>query len=75
MTSKIQVDKIVNVDDNGPVIFTQGINLASGQTLNSSGGMNISGTLTATSFSGDGTNLTGINFATEGKAIAQILIN
>jgi len=75
MTSKLQVDNIVNVDNNGPVIFPQGINLGTGQTLNSSGGMNIDGTLTATTFVGDGTNLSGLSIVSNGKAIGQILIN
>lgn len=75
MTSKLQVDSIVNVDNDGPVVFPQGINLGSGQSLNSSGGMNIDGTLTATTFVGDGSNLSGLEVISNGKAISQILIN
>lgn len=75
MTSQIQVNFIQSYDPaNSAVTFPEGIYVPSGKSINSSSGMVISGILTATSFVGDGSALTGVSFATASKSIAFSLI-
>lgn len=89
--STLRVNKVSNLAGNGPVEFTKGAELPSGQTIsgdiviNSSGiitstslvitgNMNLSGVVTATSFSGSGINLTNVSGTPNGKGIAFTLI-
>jgi hypothetical protein len=58
--SVIKVDTLVNSNNDGAVIFEKGAIIPSGQQLTVNGNINVSGIITATQFSGDGSNLTGI---------------
>ena len=74
--SKIQVNSIEAYDPVGPVNVSFGFTVPSGQTLTVSGGVNISGVVTASNFVGDGSNLTDINVTTVSKTIhTQLLGN
>jgi len=57
--SEIRVNKIVDEQGTGAIELTQGASIPSGKIITGSGGINISGVITATSFSGDGSGLTG----------------
>jgi len=59
--SVIKVDSLVNSSDTGPVIIEQGGTIPPGQSLNANGNINITGIITATSFVGDGSNLTDLD--------------
>ena len=73
MPSKIQVDSIAT-EQNTAITLSQGATIPSGKTISGAGGINVVGVLTATTFSGNGSALTGITIPTEGKAIAISLI-
>lgn len=90
LQSAIRVNEIVNLADNGPVEFVNGITVPSGETLNAQGNVSISGistvanirgssitatTINAGGFSGDGSGLTNIPVVTSGKVIAYALIS
>ena len=66
----IRVDTIVNKDSNGAPILGLGASISPGYALTCAGGMSISGILTATSFSGDGSGLNNLPTVTPSKAIA-----
>jgi len=68
--STLKVDQISNKNDSGAPNFSQGIVVSPGFALTCSGGMNISGVVTATSFSGDASNMTNIPGTTASKALA-----
>jgi len=72
--SKIQVDSVEAYDPAGPVTVSYGASVPSGQTFTAEGNVNIVGVVTATSFSGNGSGLTGLTIATQSKAIAFTLI-
>jgi len=72
--SKIKVNTIVNKNDNGAPELSKGATIPSGQVLSSSSGMNVTGIVTASSFVGNGSNLTGLSISTKGQAIAYKLI-
>ena len=72
--SKIQVNSIEAYDPVGPVNVSFGATVPSGQTLTVSGGVNISGVVTASNFVGDGSNLTDITVTTVSKTIAYTII-
>ena len=72
MPSKIQVDSI-STDQNTAPTLTQGATIPSGKTISGTGGMTVNGTLTGT-FSGNGSALTGLTFATIQKLIVINLI-
>ena len=72
MASKIQLDSIQG-NSTTAVSFSQGVTIPSSKTITANG-MNVSGTLTANSFVGDGTGITGITFATVAKTFAFSLI-
>jgi hypothetical protein len=88
--STLRVNKIVNLNDNGPVEFSQGATIPSGKTLtgdlsvNTSGTVSAttlsattitaSGTVTANAFSGNGSGLTSVPGLPTGKAIALTFI-
>ena len=56
--SQLNVDLITNRDDNGAPLLVYGANVSSGYALTCSGGISVSGVITATSFEGDGSSLT-----------------
>ena len=64
--SRIRANKITNKIGTGAVELEKGAHLPIGVAITGAGGLNISGVVTATSFSGSGTALTGID-ATEVK--------
>jgi|TARA_R100000734_G_C3227806_1_gene36932 hypothetical protein len=57
--SQIQVDTIKSLED-GPVTFGFGATCISGSVVTAQGGLSLSGILTASSFVGDGTALSGL---------------
>jgi len=73
MPSKIQVDSIATEQNTAPTL-TQGATIPSGKTISGAGNINVVGVLTASNYSGNGTQLTGISFATIAKAIGISLI-
>lgn len=69
--SQIRVNSIVSNDTPaGPVIVSYGASIPSGKTFTAQGNVNIVGVVTASSFVGDGSGLTGLNIASQGYAIA-----
>ncbi len=58
--SKVRSDNISNRADDGAPALTYGAELPVGYGITGAGGVNITGVVTATSFSGDGTVLTGV---------------
>ena len=75
VNSKIQVDSLESYEPiNSPVIVSYGATVPAGQTFTALGNVNISGVVTATSFVGDGSQLTQLSIATESKAIAYTII-
>ena len=64
--SRIRANKITNNIGTGAIELEKGAHLPIGMGITGAGGLNISGVVTATSFSGSGTALTGID-ATEVK--------
>ena len=73
--SQIQVDSIVGEDDTSQPIISYGATCVSGSQFTAQGGISVSGVMTATSFSGNGSALTNIPSATVGQTIGQIMIN
>ena len=57
--SQIQVDGIQNMDG-GPVTFGFGATCVSGTIVSAQGGLSVAGVMTASSFVGDGTALSGL---------------
>jgi len=72
--SQLNVDLITNRDDTGAPLLVYGADVSAGYALTCSGGINITGIMTATSFSGDGANLTNLTITSAGKAYALSLI-
>ena len=90
LQSAIRVNSIVNLTNDGPVEFVNGVTVPAGQTLVAQGDVNVSGvstvsnivgtsinatTITAGSFSGDGSGLTNIPVVSEARVIAYALIS
>jgi hypothetical protein len=74
--STLKVNYLVNINDNGPPTFTQGIVVSAGYALTCNGGVNIAGVVTATSFSGNGSGLTNLAVVSPSKLIAlQFILN
>tara|TARA_Y100001972_G_scaffold30057_1_gene37062 strand:+ start:1089 stop:2114 length:1026 start_codon:yes stop_codon:yes gene_type:complete len=59
--SRIRANKVTNKLGTGAVELEKGAHLPIGMGITGAGGLNISGVVTATSFSGSGANLTGID--------------
>ena len=59
--SRIRANKITNKIGTGAVELEKGAHLPIGMGISGAGGLNITGVITATSFSGSGANLTGID--------------
>ena len=70
--STLRVNKISNLNDNGPVEFTKGVEVPANQTV--TGDINLSGICTATAFVGNGNGITVTGGATNAKIFATILI-
>ena len=68
--STIKVDQIADRLGTGAPIITQGAVVSAGYAVTCAGGVNISGVVTATSFSGDGSALTNLTIVSPSKAIA-----
>ena len=58
--SRIRADKFVNSGATGAPQLTYGAEVVAGVGLTGAGGINITGVVTATSFSGDGSGLIGV---------------
>jgi len=73
--SSLRVNTITNTAGTGPVEFTNGVSIASGQVI-SAPNVNLTGIVTASSFVGDGSRITGFvaNEITNSKTIAFSLI-
>jgi hypothetical protein len=74
MASQIKVDNIEARTTETPTQLVNGAIVSSGYALTCSGGINITGVLTATSFTGDGSGLTNLDVASEGQTIALYII-
>jgi hypothetical protein len=59
--SRIRANKITNKIGTGAIELEKGAHLPIGMGITGAGGLNITGVVTATSFSGSGANLTGID--------------
>lgn len=90
LQSAVRVDSIVDLAGTGPVELTYGATVPSGNTITAQGNVNLTGvatvgvvsstsltatTVTATSFVGNGSALTGLPTVNSGKAIAIALIS
>jgi len=76
-SSQISVNVIYSNRDSGataPVIFPYGFQVASGYALTCMGGINVTGILTAVSYSGNGALLTNLAGITVGKTLALTTI-
>lgn len=89
--SSVRVNSIVSLDGTGAPELTYGATIPSGQTVNIQGNLNITGVstvgfisathlnstgiITASSFVGDGSNLTGTPVVSNAKSIALALIS
>ena len=71
---QLKVDSITNRSDTGAPTLTQGATIPSGKTISGAGNMDVVGVLTATTFSGNGTALTGIIPITIGKVYSIKII-
>lgn len=71
--SILRVNSIVNANDDGGPTLERGLKIETG-IFKVEGGVNVSGTLTATSFVGDGSALTGITTISKGKIFGMKLV-
>ena len=71
--TQLKVNVITNRSDNGSPELTQGATIPSGKTISGSGNINVDGTITATSFVGDGSGLGQFASASKGYAIKLII--
>ena len=90
MPSQIRVDSITDLNGNGPTTLPYGASLPSGSGFNIQGNINVSGISTvgilsvtnasvsgiviASSFVGDGSQLTGVQSVSSSKSIALAII-
>jgi hypothetical protein len=73
--SKIQVNSIEAFDPVGPVVVSYGATIPTGQSISGPGGINVTGIVTASQFSGNGSGLTGLSVATSSQVIALTYIS
>ena len=69
----LKVDFITNRNDDGRPQVSMGASIPDGQELSGAGGLSVTGVCTATSFSGDGTQLNSFSNASKGYAIKLII--
>ncbi len=69
MPSEIRVDSLKSSSDTA-IIVSYGASIPSSGIITGAGGINVTGIITASSFSGPGNQLTNLTMATESKAIA-----
>ena len=67
---KLKVNFISNKNESGAVELTYGASIPSGQTISGSGGIVAVGVVTASTYYGDGSGLTGLTVGTASKTIA-----
>ena len=73
MSGKIQVDEILAEDPpTAPISLPLGAGVQN--VLSFNGSQNIVGVITATSLQGDGSQMTGLNAATQGQARSQFFL-
>jgi hypothetical protein len=75
--SSLRSNKIVNLNDNGPVEFSKGLQVPAGQEISGDIVINAVGIMTATAFSGVGIGITTfgvVNEVSSSKAIAYTII-
>lgn len=72
--TQIRVDSIQAASPSGPVVISYGATMPSSGIITGAGGINVTGIITASSFSGSGSGLTNLSIATQGKTIAFTLI-
>ena len=70
--STLRVNKISNLNDNGPVEFTKGVEVPANQTV--TGDINLSGICTATAFVGNGIGITVSGGVTNSQIFALTFI-
>ena len=76
MPSQIGVNSITSYNPpNAAPIFPYGLTVSSGYALTCSGGVNITGVVTATIFTGDGSALTNLPLIVVGEVFAQCFFN
>lgn len=74
--STLRVNKIVNLNDNGPIEFTKGVTVPSGQSLDGSFVVNTTGIVTSTSLVVNGNmNLSGVVTASSFRGSGVNLTN
>jgi hypothetical protein len=72
--SQFNVDAIVNKSNDGPPILSIGCTIGDGRTLSATAGARVDGSLTATSFVGDGSGITNLPNVDAAKVFALKLI-
>jgi len=78
--STLRVHKITNAQDDGPVEFSKGAILPSGQSIVDENGQSpievstVSGVVTATTFIGSGSLITGLVGASKGLTVGYIYV-
>ena len=75
MASILNVNSIQPFTDDTAVSLTYGAVVSSGYALTCSGGINVGGSLTATSFAGNGSALTNLPVATIGSVVSLFIIS
>lgn len=79
--STLRVSRITNANDDGAVEFSKGATLPSGQTIVNNSDQNVievntsTGVVTATDFSGDGSQLTGMEGVSRANALGVIFVS
>lgn len=68
--STLKVDQITDRLGTGAPVISNGAVVSAGYAVTCAGGVNITGVVTATSFIGDGANLTNLAVVTPSKAAA-----
>ena len=77
--STLRVQTITNRTDDGPIEFTKGANLPANQSIVDENGnnpivINAIGVVTATSFQGSGSEITGLTGAPKGRGIGIVYL-